>query len=158
MTKADFLRKLYGEQKLHIIAPNLALADSYAQKSNSNIESARILHTANRFEESVSLIYYSMYNMVMSLLYLTGIKCENHEGAIALINDVFHIENSELIKAKKERIQKQYSVDFSINTTEVENAIDVAEQFNSKIANFSAVMDPETIEGYRTTLKHILAN
>ena len=56
--------------------------------------------------------YYAMYNLLLTLLFRIGIKCENHGGSILLLKILF--SENELYKlisdAKKERIDKQYYV------------------------------------------------
>lgn len=39
------------------------------------------------------MAYYSMYYMVLALLFATGIKCENHSGAIILLERLYGIDN-----------------------------------------------------------------
>jgi len=46
-----------------------------------------------RVEETVSMAYYSMYYMLLALLFKTGIKCENHSGAMILLERLYGIDN-----------------------------------------------------------------
>src|SRR3989338_5395948 len=82
------------------------------------------------------MAYYSMYNMLTALLYKAGIKCENHSASIIILEELFGIDNSKIMSAKTERVDKQYYVDFEITREEVENLIKSAEQFNSMIYDF----------------------
>ena len=51
-----------------------------------------------------------MYNNLLSLFFLCGIKCENHSASAILLKEVFNqLELYELFsEAKTERIDKQY--------------------------------------------------
>ena len=65
----------------------------------------------------------SMYHLLTSLLFKAGIKCENHTGAIIILKEIFEIDNKFILLAKKERVDKQYYVDFSVTKIEVEEFI-----------------------------------
>ncbi|MBS3088829.1 HEPN domain-containing protein [Candidatus Pacearchaeota archaeon] len=82
MKKINFLSKLRREGKLEIVEPSEEMKKSYILKSESNLTSAKILLNNNRLEESVSLAYYSMYHLLIALLFKIGIKSENHSGSI----------------------------------------------------------------------------
>ena len=76
-----------------------------------------------------------MYNCVIALMRKCGIKCENHTGNIILLkklfreNELYHI----ISKAKKERVDKQYYVDFEITEKGVKETIKIAQDFIIKI-------------------------
>ena len=108
MRKINFLAKLFDEGKLQLVNPSEEIKDSYIKKSESNLISAKILLENNKLEESVSLVYYSMYHMLTALLFKVGIKCENHSASIILLKELFSIDNSGIFFAKKERVDKQY--------------------------------------------------
>lgn len=156
MMPTNFLNKLYKENKIKIMEPNEEIKDAYIQKSESNLISAKILLENNRLEESVSLAYYAMYNMLLALLFKVGIKSENHTGSIIILNGVFGIDNSEIIKAKKERIDKQYYVDFKINKSDTFSTFMNAEDFCKKVNNFISRLNKEDINRYLDKLKDIL--
>src|SRR3989344_6674476 len=136
MKKVNFLTKLMKENKLKLVEPSEKIKDSYIKKSESNIASSKILLNNGRLEESVSLAYYSMYNITTALLFKVGIKCENHTGVIILLKELFNIDNSDITFAKKERIDKQYYTDFYITKNEVGEAIRIAENFNKEVFDF----------------------
>ena len=94
LTKQGFLKKLYNDKDLQLVAPNDVVKAAYLKKSESFLASAKLLRDNERFEESVSLTYYSMYYSVLALLFATGIKCENHSATIILLDDIFGIDNS----------------------------------------------------------------
>ena len=70
-----------------------------------------------------------MYHSVLALLFCVGVKCENHTAAIILLKELFEIDNAQISRAKKERVDKQYYVDFTITHQEVSHAIQIAEEF-----------------------------
>ena len=137
MKKINFLIRLKEEGKLFIIDPSEEVKESYIKKSASSLKSSEILLGNGQIEDAVPMAYYSMYNMLTALLYKVGIKCENHSASIIILKELFGIENSKIIFAKKERVDKQYYVDFKITKEEVGNMIKSAEQFNSMLYNFS---------------------
>jgi len=107
-----FLNKLKKEGKLELVEQSEDICDSYSQKSADCLKSAKLLLQNNLFENSIGMSYYAMYNLLLALLFRTGIKCENHGGSILLLkllfgqNDLYKL----ISDAKKERIDKQYYV------------------------------------------------
>ena len=136
MKKAGFLTGLYKEKKLQIVEPSEEMKEAYMQKSSASLKSAEILLQNSLLENSVPMAYYSMYNMVMALLYKAGIKCENHTATILLLKDLFNINNKEISIAKKERIDKQYYTTFAINKSQVLESIKIAEKFIDELDLF----------------------
>ena len=149
MKKISFLSKLKREGKLQLVSPSETIKDSYLKKSESNLASAKILLENERLEESVSLIYYSMYNMLTAILFQVGIKCENHTASIILLNALFGIDNNSISSAKEERIDKQYYVDFSVTRKDTVELIETAEEFNKNLFDFSSKMNSQKIKDYR---------
>ncbi len=156
MRKAGFFIELYREGKLRLVEPNEEMKAAYLKKSESYLGSAKLLLDNDRLEESVSMTYYSMYYALLSLFFRIGIKCENHSAAIILLKEVFGIDNSEISSAKKERIDKQYYIDFSITKEEVKEMISTAEEFNSKILDFVEKLNSEKIARFRERTKKLL--
>ena len=107
-----FLNKLKKEEKLGLVEPSENICESYSDKSANCLKSAKLLLQNNLYENSVGMSYYAMYNQLTALLFMAGIKCENHAGSILLLKLLFNEE--ELFRlisnAKKERIDKQYYV------------------------------------------------
>jgi uncharacterized protein (UPF0332 family) len=157
MRKTDFLIKLHKEGKLKLVEPSEEVRTAYLRKSESSLEASKILLEHEKFEEAVSTAYYSMYHAVMALFFSAGIKCENHSAAIILLGDVFGIDSSEIAEAKKERIDKQYYVDFSVTEMDVKDLINAAEAFNSRILDFIARLNNDKIAEYRKDTKKALA-
>ena len=136
MKKINFLIRLKEEGKISLIEPSDEVKESYAKKSASSLKSAKILLENMQIEDAVPMAYYSMYNMLTSLLYKVGIKCENHSASIIILKELFGVDNSSISSAKTERVDKQYYVDFGISKEEVENLLNSAEQFNSMLYDF----------------------
>lgn len=149
MKKISFLSKIKREGKLQLVSPSETIKDSYLKKSESNLASAEILLENERLEESVSLAYYSMYNMLTAILFQVGIKCENHTASIILLNALFGIDNNSISSAKEERIDKQYYVDFSVTRKDTVELIETAEEFNKNLFDFSSKMNSQKIKDFR---------
>ena len=136
MRKQGFLDKLHREGKIRIVEPSVQVQEAYRKKSESYLASAKILFENGRLEETVSMAYYSMYYMVLALLFATGIKCENHSGAIILLENLYGIDNTRIAAAKRERIDKQYYVDFAITVEDVRDSIEEAEAFYADLLDY----------------------
>ena len=155
--KNKLLAEPIKENKLKLVESSEEIKDSYLEKSQSNLDSTKILLENNKLEESVSLTYYSMYNIATSLFFKTGIKCENHSALIILLKEIFEIDNSSISYAKKERIDKQYYADFEITKEEVNEAIKSAEDFSSILIDFISKMNNSDIEEYHEKFKEIIS-
>ena len=151
-----FLSKFVKQGLLKIVEPSKNISLSYQEKSKSNFESAIILLENKKLEESVSFVYYSMYNLILSLLYSIGIKSENHIVSIFLLKNIFGLDNSKIIEAKSERIDKQYYVGFRISKEEVKNALKMAEEFNRELKGFISGIGRKDVENYRNKFKELL--
>ena len=156
MKKINFLVKLFKEGKLQVIEPSEETKEAYIKKSESYLYSAKILLDNNKVEESVSMTYYSMYYISLALFHKTGIKCENHSASIILLKELFNIDNSEMSSAKKERIDKQYYVDFFIVMEDALKLIRTAEMFNSRVIDYMERLTKIRITELRDELKESL--
>jgi uncharacterized protein (UPF0332 family) len=152
LTKQGFLKKLYNDKDLQLVAPNDVVKVAYLKKSDSFLASARLLRDNERFEESVSLTYYSMYYSVLALFFATGIKCENHSAAIILLDEIFGIDNSAIKSAKSERIDKQYYVATAPVRSEVISLIKTAELFNAGLLDVVDRLTKDKIDAFRKKL------
>jgi len=112
MKKSGFLTKLRKEGKLQLVEPSENICNSYLEKADNCLRSAKLLLQNDLYENSVSMSYYAMYNSLTALLFKVGIKCENHAGSMILFKELFR--RADLFKmissAKEERIDKQYYV------------------------------------------------
>jgi len=151
----EFLTKLVKQGKLKLVEPSENLFKSYLAKSSSNFDSARILLENDKLEEAVSLIYYSMYNLVLALLYRIGVKSENHSASIILLEKIFGLDNSLIIKSKNERIDKQYYVGFKISKKEVEESLILTEEFNRNLKGFASGIGEKDVMNYRDKIKEL---
>lgn len=156
MTKQGFIKKLHKEKALQLVAPSDEIKTAYLRKSESFLASARLLLDNNRFEESVSMAYYSMYYSVLALFFATGIKCENHTAAIILLDDVFGIDSSALESAKTERIDKQYYVTSAPVRDNVIDLITAAESFDADLLDVIDRLTTDKREAFQKKLKALL--
>lgn len=131
MRKINFIQKLVDEATIRLVEPSIDVSKSYQDKSRNTLMAAKILLQQDLKEEATSMAYFSMYNKALSLLYLVGIKCENHAATIILLKELFGIDNAKISSAKKERIDKQYYPNFHISQEEVKSLISDAEEFNA---------------------------
>ena len=156
MKKQNFLIKLFNEKKLQLVEPNEEVCKAYLEKSEKSLRSAKATLDIGSYEDSVTLSYYSMYYLVLALFFKTGIKSENHTASIILLKEIFGIDNDVLTKAKSERIDKQYYVDFSVTKKDVEEMIRIAEHFNLEMFNFIERLNKDDIKTYQIKAKNIL--
>lgn len=156
MTKQGFIKKLHKEKALRLVAPSDEIKTAYLRKSESFLASAKLLLNNGRFEESVSMTYYSMYYSVLALFFATGIKCENHTAAIILLDDVFGIDSSAIESAKTERIDKQYYVTSAPVRDDVVDLIKAAESFDADLLDVIDRLTTDKREAFRKKLKDLL--
>jgi len=149
MAKLSFLANLRKKEVLKLVGQSEEIKQSYIEKSASNIDSAKILLKNNKLEESVALSYYSMYHFVTALFSKAGIKSENHNATIQMLKEIFEIDNKEIANAKKERLDKQYYVNFKITKEEVAEAIKKAEIFNNFMNDFISKISNEKVKKAR---------
>ncbi len=156
MKKLNLFKKLKEEGKLKLVQPSEEVKEAYLKKSASYLESAKLLLKNEKLEEAISMIYYSMYYSLLALLFRVGIKSENHTASIMLLKDLFNLDNSQILKAKKERIDKQYYVDFKIVKQDVKNLIKTAEDFNAMMFNFIEKLNLEKINEIRRKFQSLI--
>ena len=106
----EFMKKIKREGKLELVGCSENIRESYETKCKNCIKAAMILSKERLFENSVTQSYYAIYNAVLALLFACGIKSENHTVSIALLEFAFDKPelSKRILKAKKERINKQY--------------------------------------------------
>ncbi|MBT4540195.1 HEPN domain-containing protein [Candidatus Woesearchaeota archaeon] len=149
MKKINFLIKLKEEEKLQIVEPSENIKIAYLQKSAKSLSSAKALLDIGNLEDSVALAYYAMYHPLLALLFRVGIKCENHTASIIMLKEVFEIDNSTISKAKAERVDKQYYVDFEVSKDETKEAIETAENFIAEMVDFIEKLNEEKINNFK---------
>lgn len=148
MKKINFLIRLHKEGKLKEVEPSDEIKEAYLQRSNESLSSAKALLNIGNLKDAVALSYYSMYHCLLAALFRIGIKSENHSASIILLKEVFGINNAKISKAKSERVDKQYYVDFQVNKDEASNSIKIAEEFIAEISNLIATLNEEKIKVY----------
>ena len=161
MKKPSFLRKLKKEGKLELVEPTEEICRSYTEKADNCLKSAKLLLQHNLYENSVSMSYYTMYNLLTALLFKCGMKCENHAASIILFKRLFG--RADLFKtisfAKEERIDKQYYVtsekDFVLTKEATEDMLKMAEDFLVKMKLLTAELKNEQIVNLREKFKTI---
>src|SRR3989344_7288746 len=155
MKKPSFLSKLKKEDKLELVEPSEEICRSYTNKADNCLKSAKLLLQHNLYENSVSMSYYTMYNLLTALLFKCGMKCENHAASIILFKRLFG--RADLFKtisfAKEERIDKQYYVtskkDFVLTKEATEDMLKMAEDFLVKMKLLTAELKNEQIVNLR---------
>lgn len=154
----SFLARLAEEGRLEVIEPSEEICSAYLAKAEKSLKSAKILLENALYEDSVSMSYYAMYNSLTALLFRTGIKCENHSGSIMLLMKVFR--RADLYKvisfAKKERVDKQYYVDFELTEDSAVELLGKAEDFLVQMKLVIRTLRFEQINGIRSRLKHVM--
>jgi len=153
MPKESFWTKMKKEEKLKLVEPSEEVKESYIKKSESNTSAAKLLLENGMLEEAVSIAYYSMYNLLLSLLFKAGIKSENHNASIILLKKLFNKDNTLISGAKKERIDKQYFVDFKITRQEVIDTIRTSEEFNAEMIDYISRITNDEIKEARKKFK-----
>lgn len=148
MKKPDFLNKLFKKEKIKETEPNENIAKGYLKKSMKTLSSAKVLLEFGNHEDSLAMAYYAMYYSLLALLFRIGIKCENHAAAIILLKKVFDLDNSLIAKAKTERIDKQYYIDFSASQEETKKMIQLAENFTTNLNDFIERLNNEKVKQY----------
>jgi len=148
MKKINFLIKLHKEEKLQEVEPSDEIKEAYLQRSSESLSSSKALIKIGNLKDAVALAYYSMYHCLLAALFRVGIKCENHAASIILLKEVFGIDNTKISKAKSERVDKQYYVDFDVNQAEAHKSVTIAEEFIAEIIELIAYFTEENIKEY----------
>jgi len=163
MKKNKFLSKLKKEEKLELIEPTEEVCESYLEKSDNCLFSAKLLLKNDLYENSIGMSYYAMYNSLIALLFKTGIKCENHAGSILLLkllfgkNDLFKL----ISDAKEERIDKQYYVTTEkddITKEDTQELLTNTEKFVIQTKLIIKNLNNDFIEGVRERLGDLIGD
>lgn len=152
----SFIKILQKDGKIKIVEPSDEVANSYIEKSQKSLLSAKTLLDIGNYDDAVALTYYSMYYSALALLYKCGIKSENHMGTIILLKEIFRIDNTEIANAKKERVDKQYYTDFKTTEKEVQIGIETAENFNTLLKDFLDKIKRAEIQRYNKKARQLL--
>lgn len=155
MKSTKFIQKLVSEQKISLVASSKTISLSYSQKSNTSFQAANLLFTKKFFEEAITINYYAIYNKVLSLFFSVGIKCENHSGAIILLDTVFTIDTTMLQLAKQERIEKQYYISSEIIKNDVQNLLVKTQKYLEELDYFIETITTSKKEKFLLTFKKL---
>jgi uncharacterized protein (UPF0332 family) len=149
------------EGKLKLVEPSDEIKESYLEKANNCLKSAKILFPNNLYENVVIDTYYAMYNSLLALLFKTGIKSENHTGSILILNEIFGEQDLSniILEAKEERIDQQYYIDSTKNKELTkdfaEKSISITENFLIKIKIIIESLSNEDIKKIRLNFNKI---
>lgn len=154
--RLSFLARLEKEGKLQFVQPNKDLKEGYIQRAKESLSSAKSLYKIGNLKDAVALSYYAMYHSLLALLFYVGIKSENHTASILILKEVLGLENNTIARAKAERIDKQYYVDFKVEKEEVSESIRNAEEFLNTITDFTAKLKNAEIDQCRKRLMGML--
>ena len=157
MKKISFLTKLAKDGKLQEVEPSGEIKEAYIQRSNESLSSAKALLKIGNLKDSVALSYYSMYHCLLATLFGIGIKCENHAASIIILKEVFGVDNAKISKAKSDRVDKQYYVDFSVNYEEADSSIKTAEEFIAQMSDIIAKLSEEKIKEHHKMAVHLFS-
>lgn len=160
MKKSDFLRKLRTEGRLIKQEPSRELSEAYLSKAENCLRSAQILFLEKLYENTVAEAYYATYNAALALLFLCGIKSENHNATIVLLGMLgLPALEEQLAYAKKERIDKQYYLTDQDNEpltmTSTKEMITYAEEFLLAIQDRVGRLQEEDILQARATFDEL---
>ena len=97
--------------------------------------------------------YYAMYNKVLSLFFLSGIRCENHRLSILILKKFFNFDTKNLEFAKNQRINKQYYAKTKVTPEETKKLIDIAEDFIEELDYFTERLTEKDIDNIRNKIK-----
>jgi uncharacterized protein (UPF0332 family) len=162
MKDLDFLNKLKRKGKVELVDSSEEISDSYRIKSENCLKSSKILFGEGIYENSIIEAYYAMYNIVVSLFFKCGVKCENHTGAIIVLEEVFELEKLGKIleKGKRERIDKQYYVEgeknIELSRDGSEEMIKIAEEFILEIKSIIGNLSNDKIKRIRERYQKII--
>lgn len=150
------LKKLNKEGKFKLTEKSKDISGSYDEKSDDSLKSAKILYKNNLLENSISMSYYAMYNKVLSLFYLSGIKSENHHLSIVILREFFGFDTRNLEFAKTQRINKQYYVKTKVNPEEANKLIRISEDFIEELDSFMERLTTRDIQNIRNKIEQTI--
>lgn len=129
--------------------PSPRSVKAYFQKARYYLGSAKLLLLHEHLEQTVCMIYYSMYFSTMALFAASGLQPKRHTTAIILLKDLFGIDNSPLIKARDERLEKQYVLDAFFSRKDIRNLLYDARRFHRELSDFCDTITDKDAMHYR---------
>lgn len=151
MERIGFLRKLKKRKLISLVKPSENLEKAHLELSEKFFLSAELLLKNNFLESATSDFYYSMYHLLLALLFKCGIKSENHNASIYFLDYLFGRKDlcEVILSAKRERIDKQYYPKTKIAKNEVEGLMERAKFFNLEIRKLMDSISQEDIKELR---------
>jgi len=98
---------LKQKKGIKLIEPNNDLCDEYIKSAEENLDA--MLKLTGKWKSITA--YYACYEAIYAILQKIGIKCENHECTLELLNLIENIDKklkNFILNLKKERIDIQY--------------------------------------------------
>tara|TARA_Y100000294_G_C8548773_1_gene334343 strand:- start:1274 stop:1720 length:447 start_codon:yes stop_codon:yes gene_type:complete len=98
---------LKQKKGIKLIEPNNDLCDEYIKSAEENLDA--MLKLTGKWRSITA--YYACYEAIYAILQKIGIKCENHECTLELLNLIENIDKklkNFILNLKKERIDIQY--------------------------------------------------
>jgi uncharacterized protein (UPF0332 family) len=158
--KKSLIKLLKKQEKIKLVESSLEVSQSYLIKAQDCLKSGKLLSKNNLFENSIFMLYYAMYDSLLSLLFRIGIKSENHSFSIFLLDNLFMRKDlSDILSfAKKERIDKQYYVNDKIvlNRSVCEDLFFKAEDFLNEIKLILEGLNLNEIEKFRNNFLELI--
>jgi uncharacterized protein (UPF0332 family) len=129
MERSQFIAKLVKNGKISLISPGRTLSDAFGKKARSSLAASRVLLQHGFPSEAISLAYFAMYHETTAFLYRIGVKCTNHTAVPLLAHDIFKIDVSRLVAARRSRLDAQYTIDIQMTEREAILLIESGQQF-----------------------------
>lgn len=156
MGNIEFLKKKFIEEKIKFNELSNDISLAYISNSDDEIKASKIMLKQGLYKQSIIHSYYSMYMILQSLLFKCGIKCEDHNASIVILNEIFEKDIYQINRLKKERIDVQYYITKDIDKEFTKELLVIAEEFVLDFKCFIDEMTEKSVLDFRTRLKNIL--
>jgi uncharacterized protein (UPF0332 family) len=143
------------KRRVGLARPSTEISEAFQKKSHRYLATSRLLVDNNRFEESVTLSYYSMYYALLSLLWKVGIKSESHNASISVLRKVFRMDESKIKEAKATRVEVQYFVDQDVTAQDARELLDKAHDFTAILEAKVAGLVSDDVVNYQNRFRSI---
>lgn len=153
MTNLKWCFSIKGGLKL--VEPNKNISDSYLSEAENTLSRIKFLIDEGDFIWASVRIYYCAYYSLYSFLQKIGVKCENHDCSISLVDYFLGEEVKDIFEFKKNRIDSQYY----LKVGRIENLGDLYFKCKNFYLYFKDLIDgieEKDIVSYRKKIKLIL--
>jgi len=96
---------------LKFVEPSEIISKSYLEQSEKTLSKIKELIEEEDFVWASARIYYSAYYLILSFLYRVGVKSENHDCSIKLVEFLLN-KKLDLKLFKENRVDSQYYFKF----------------------------------------------